>query len=297
MVVEHAAVVARVSKKDDRAECSKITGLGRNLPLNCLDVVHSRLGLDQDVALGHGDRGIPTAHVAADGHRHFDPPRQCRREPRVEPSEQIQVATIANGIAIRIERGAKLVAQDGSDSGGQVDRERLRIASLRASDDLVTDANQAPNRPQAQARCTSSIRQPFAKSMSELATTARSSTGRRLLDRHGRRIAPMPYLPLTWSMGGPFGEPGRLGAGRGSLRDLRTTSRTSLGAAIDQSQPEASGGLGPSPDAGAPFVEWSIHRPRAPHRQAEGRSDAMGPRPRRGGYPFWRGSRSARCSR
>ena len=104
-----------VGYQQHHSRSAEIARLRSHSPLQILNVVEMRLGLDEDVHIGKAGDGISAAAVPCNRNRHFKVKTDAP-ESIPDPAQEGQVRGVSNGSPVRIEPDRGLESEERGDA-------------------------------------------------------------------------------------------------------------------------------------------------------------------------------------
>ena len=127
-----------------------IASLQGKAPLQGLDVVDHRFGIERELPSLAADYRVPGPEVPLDRQRHLGPPSQARMESGPESFEQPDLPGVADCIAGRVGAKSDLQTHDGAKGSDILRREVAEHAPFEAPDSRVVDPRGCSDRAKAQ---------------------------------------------------------------------------------------------------------------------------------------------------
>jgi hypothetical protein len=149
---QRASIASRVRDEEDHAVLVTVTLLERQTPLERLQIVEHRLGLDRDPPAEPADQGVARSEIALDRERDLRRPAEARMEANPKPLEKPDLSGVAHRVAGRVGPEPNVHADNRTD-GSKVRMAQAAGAPMLELPELdVVDARRRSDDTQAQPR-------------------------------------------------------------------------------------------------------------------------------------------------
>lgn len=188
-LLDYGSVVPPIGDDQDQSLRPEVALFRPRPSLDRLDIVEPSLALDDSADASSIDRSVGAPQIARDRDRYLCLPAQRLIEPRCEPPEQRDVASVADRSRDGMESQAQLAAQDRRHLREHIEVDVRCSAGLDAADLCVGDPDEPAESPRAHPIRHAGDAEFLASPPEKVARTSRRALACRLMDGHVRHGA------------------------------------------------------------------------------------------------------------